>query len=405
MDKNLKIIIFDGSYKTTPFINRLTKGLAVQHEVYVLGFNVELPHKLDRVNYVPLGSNQNKFRFVATSLSYAIQSASVQNFFSTIGKLIDGERLALQEQNLRFVLNKINPDIIHLQWPSVIPWFEEVLLQQKIPVVLSQRGSQNNVRPFVEEDFFEYLQQWYPKINGFHSVSKAIAENSDKIWKDESKLDKVVYTGVPFQYLHFSREYILAKPLRLFSVGRAHWIKGYGYALETCKILKEKHINFHYTIIGGTDDEELQFLIADLGLQEYVSLTDRMPQEEVFEEMRKASLLLMPSVEEGIPNVAVEAMALGVPVLSTNCGGISELIENGVEGWVVPIRNPEAMAEGVMAFSNLSLERINEVRGAARKKVELQHSEEGMVRGMEELYYEVLLTTKNTEGAQSTPRI
>lgn len=390
MNRRLKIIIFDGSYKTTAFINRLAKGVAARHQVYILGFNVELPEKLDGVHYVPLGSNQIKFRFVTTSLWYAIQSASLKTFFGTIRKLIDGERLELQAQNLHFVLNKIAPDIIHLQWPSVIPWFEEVLIQQKTPVVLSQRGSQNNVRPFVYDDTFEYMQEWYPKIKGFHSVSKAIAVNGDKIWSSQNKLDKVIYTGVPFQQLTFSEKYVLVRPLQLLSVGRAHWVKGYDYALQTCKILKEKNILFHYTIIGGAGDEELQFLIADLDLQECVSLIGRIPQEEVFKRMQNASLLLLPSVAEGIPNVVVEAMALGLPVVSTNCGGVPELIEDGVEGWLVPVRNPQAMADVVVNFTELPMEKIEEVRIAARKKVELQHSEEEMIKGMEELYYEVL---------------
>lgn len=390
MEKPLKIIIFDGSFKTTAFINRLVKGLAVRHEVYILGFNVALPHKLEGVHYVPLGSNQIKFRFVATSLTYAIKSGSVRNVIATLKMLFRMERQKLQEQNLRFALNSIQPDIIHLQWPSVIPWFEQVLMAQEIPVVLSQRGSQNNVRPFVEDHIFEYLKQWYPKVSGFHSVSKAISINGDKIWNSPDKLDKVIYTGLPFCELTFSENYVLLRPIQLLSVGRAHWIKGYDYALQTCKLLKEKNFRFHYTIIGGAGDEELRFLLEDLDLQGYVTLIDRLPQALVFNKMRKASLLLMPSVEEGIPNVLVEAMALGLPVLSTDCGGVSELIDDGMEGWLVPIRDPEAMAEGVVEFSNLSLDRIQEVRLAARKKVETQHSEEGMVRGMEELYYEVL---------------
>lgn len=390
MAKKLKIIIFDGSYNTTAFINRLTKGLAVHHKVFVLGFNVELSHKLDRVRYVPLGSNQNKLRFVATSLGYAFQSISLPTIFQTFGYLIDGKRQELQEQNLKFALNKIQPDIIHLQWPSVIPWFEDVLEKQRIPVVLSQRGSQNNVRPFVDNENLEYLKQWYPKINGFHSVSKAIAINGDKIWNSPDKLDKVVYTGIPFQSLRFSEKYTRSTPLEILSVGRAHWVKGYDYALQMCRILMEKNFEFHYTIIGGADDEELQFLIADLNLEENVSLLERVPLKEVYKKMKEASLLLMPSVEEGIPNVAVEAMALGLPVLSTECGGILELIENDVEGWIVPRRDPQALAEGVLAFSKLPLKRIEEVRTAARKKVELQHHEQKLIHGMEKLYYQVL---------------
>src|SRR5690554_3735205 len=171
----LKIIIFDGSFQTTSFINRLVAGLAERHEVYILGFNETLSKKIEGVHYVPLGSNQNNMRFAMTSFLYAMQSGSVKEISTTIKSLFKGEKRNLQETNLRFVLNKLSPDVIHLQWPSVIPWFEEVLEKQEIPVVLSQRGYHNNVRPFVQPDNFNYLHMWYPKIAGFHSVSQAIA--------------------------------------------------------------------------------------------------------------------------------------------------------------------------------------------------------------------------------------
>ena len=92
-------------------------------------------------------------------------------------------------------------------------------------------------------------------------------------------------------------------------------------------------------------------------------------------------------------------MALGLPVLSTDCGGIPELIEDGVEGWIVPTRNPEAMALAISDFLDLSVEEIEEVRIAARRRVEVQHSEDGMVEGMEELYYGVLEEVKNPPSA------
>lgn len=386
----LKIIIFDGSFKTTPFINRLVKGLAVNHKVYILGFNEKLSQPIVGVSYVSLGSNQNKLSFGLTTLNKVLRSGNFNVLFPTIKKLIKGERQGLQEQNLTQELKNISPDIIHLQWPSVIPWFEEVLLKQKIPVILSQRGFHNNVRPFVDKANFEYLNKWYPKMKGFHSVSKAISANGDRIWVSSDKIDNVVYTGLPLQEILFSEEYIGSNPLTLLSIGRTHWKKGYNYALQTCRLLKERNILFNYTIIGGEGDEELQFLVADLGLQDCVFLEKQIPQKEVFKLMREASVLLMPSLEEGIPNVVVEAMAIGLPVISTACGGVPELITDEIEGWIVPTRNSHAMADAIEAFTELSLEKILEVRLAAREKVEEQHNEEQMVRGMEELYSQVL---------------
>ncbi len=391
MNPLLKIIIFDGSFKTTSFINRLVKGLSENHQVYILGFNEKLSRKVEGVNYVSLGSNQNKLKFTVTTLGKLLHSKKFNLLLSTLRKLLQGKRQELQQQNVDLALKNISPDIIHLQWPSVIPWFEEVLLKQQIPVILSQRGFHNNVRPFIDENNFKYLQEWYPKMAGFHSVSEAISINGDKIWSSSKKIDKVIYTGLPLQEISFNETYASSKVLKMLSIGRAHWKKGYDYALRCCSLLKERNVSFTYTIIGGAGDEELQFLVDDFGLEDCVFLENRKPQQEVFKCMSEASLLLMPSLEEGLPNVVVEAMAIGLPVLSTNCGGVPELVTNNREGWLVPTRNPKAMADAIEVFVQLPLQRIEEVRLAGRKKVEKQHAEEGMVQLMEVLYREVIL--------------
>src|SRR5690606_21484721 len=216
--------------------------LAAKHQVFILGFNEKLAKPLKGVRYVSLGSNQSKLKFTGTTLGKLIQAKQLNLLFPTIFKLIGGKRHALQQQNLNLALKEIGPDVIHLQWPSVIPWFEDVLLKQEIPVVLSQRGFHSNVRPFVDEDNFEYLKKWYPKMMGFHSVSKTISANGDKIWASPNKIDKVVYTGIPILEIPFSEDYVCSDPLKILSIGRAHWIKGYEYALQSCTILREKNI-------------------------------------------------------------------------------------------------------------------------------------------------------------------
>jgi colanic acid/amylovoran biosynthesis glycosyltransferase len=390
VSKVLKIIIFDGSFKTTPFINRLADGLSVTHSVYILGFNENIPSKIKNVHYVSLGSNQNKLNFIITTLRLLFNTRKPKLLFPTLKILLQGKRQKIQKQNLVFALNHISPDIIHLQWPSVIPWFEDVLLEQKIPVVLSQRGFHSNVRPFVDGENFDYLKKWYPKMTGFHSVSKAISANGDKIFQAPDKIDKVVYTGIPIPEIPYSKKYVSSKPLKILSIGRAHWIKGYEYALQSCAILKEKKISFSYTIVGASTNEELQFMVTDLGLSEYVILTGKFSQKEVFSLMESSSLLLMPSLEEGIANVVVEAMAVGLPVLSTDCGGMEEVIQNGLNGWIVPSRNPNAMAQAIVDFINKSNKEIETIRFSARQKIEIQHSEEKMVNDMIHLYNEAV---------------
>jgi colanic acid/amylovoran biosynthesis glycosyltransferase len=131
-------------------------------------------------------------------------------------------------------------------------------------------------------------------------------------------------------------------------------------------------------------------LIHDLGLENHISLTYKMPQEEVFEKVYHADVMLLPSIEEGIANVAVESMALGCPVISTNCGGMEELITHDKEGWIVAIRNSEGLAKQIIKFMNLDAEQIKKITKAARQKVEQQHNEEKMIKDMLNLYTTVL---------------
>lgn len=390
----MKIIIFDGSFKTTAFINRLIEGLAKSHQVYVLGFNEGLNAKIIGVQYVKLGSNLSKLAFIKTSLHLAWRAYSIKTGFSTLMNLLKFNRKALQYQNFNLAVKKIDPDIIHAQWVSNLPILEQILSEKRYPVVFSQRGYHINVRPFVDTENFNYLKEWFPKILGFHSVSKAISRKGDLIYNDPSKIDHVVYSGLDLSEIHYKTNYIKGSKLTFISVGRAHWIKGYEYALSACALLKARGIEFSYCIIGAGQDEELIYLRQFYNLNHEVEFLDSLPQFEVFEAITNADVMLLPSIEEGIANVAIEAMALGTLVISTNCGGMQELIEDKKEGWIVSMRNPEAMVKALMDFDIQSDQTLEDMRLKARKKVEEQFAEKNMLQGMERLY-KACLNEKN----------
>lgn len=382
-DKKLKIVIFDGSFVMTTFIRRLIKGLVSQgHQIYILGFNLYNPRPIKDVYYCSLGSNQDKFEFLSTSIGLQRLGA--------FKNLLKFDRKKIQRKNLKKVLQKIQPDVIHAQWNSVLPWLEPYLNSKKYPVILSQRGYHTNVRPFVDQQNFNYLQQIYPKLSGLHSVSAAISHQGKKIGKPSTGIDQVIHTGLDFQKFPELKEYKKNESLHLISVGRAHWKKAYADAVKACAILKGKGYDFTYTIIGAGQEEELLYLIQAFDIQDHVNLIGKLFSDEVYAQIQKASLFVLPSLEEGIANVAVEAMALGVPVISTNCGGMEELITHGKEGWIVPTRDPLALAKQIEAFTKLYEKEIEPIRQAARLKVETNFNEAQMVAGMEELYRQVL---------------
>ena len=263
----MRIIIFEGTFETTAFIRRLVKGLQENNQVFVLGFNIKLKNKVQGVNYISLGSNQHKLDLVKSSLQH--QGINIVTFKNIIG----GERKKLQQKNLEIILDKIKPDVIHVQWPSILPWVEPYLENQKYPIILSQRGYHTNIRPFVNLKNFNYLKSLYPKLSGLHSVSKAISSKSKKIGTPKTCIDDVVYTGLNLEMFSLNYQPKKNNILQIVSVGRPHWIKGYSYAIRACNLLKEKGVGFTYTIVGGAENEELIYLIKLFNLEENIILT------------------------------------------------------------------------------------------------------------------------------------
>ena len=384
----MKIIIFDGSFKTTTFINRLIEGLANEHEVFVLGFNENTKIKIAGVHYIGLGSNTSIITFIIRSLQ--LRGFNIVLQCKLFLQLFNREKNAIRNDNIQMAINTIQPDILHFQWVSVLSYLENLKLPKHTKTILSQRGYHINVRPFINQDNKVFLNEVFSKLDGFHSVSNAIQKKSNEIYTSPLKIDHVVYSGFDTDSFRFKNTWNTNKKLQILSIGRNHWIKDYRTAINAMAILKKRDIQFHYTIIGIEEDEELFFMVSDLGLVENVSFISPLSQDKVYDKMIASDLLLLPSIEEGIANVCIEAMFCKLPVISTNCGGMEELIIHKETGFIIPIRNEHAMANELIEFYRLSKSRIETIVQNARVKVENQHSIDKMVNGIEELYYSVI---------------
>ena len=136
------------------------------------------------------------------------------------------------------------------------------------------------------------------------------------------------------------------------STGRLVEKKGLEYSIRAITRIMQHHPNIRYTIIGdGSLKPDLQQLIEELALSQQVSLLGWRKQEEVIKILDRSQILVAPSVtaadgnQDAPVNTLKEAMAMGLPVIGTLHGGIPELIEDAVSGFLVPERNPEAISE------------------------------------------------------------
>jgi glycosyltransferase involved in cell wall biosynthesis len=146
--------------------------------------------------------------------------------------------------------------------------------------------------------------------------------------------------------------------VHIIAVGRLEEKKGFDLLLHACKILAEQNIKPHCIIVGeGPERESLEAKVREFTLDN-VELIGTLAFDKVKALMAKSSMLVQPSRitkngdHDGIPNVLLEAMALGKTVIATPVGGISELIEDGINGLLVEPENPEKLAEKIKELIN-----------------------------------------------------
>ena len=168
----------------------------------------------------------------------------------------------------------------------------------------------------------------------------------------------------------------------LVAVGRLNVQKGYPHLLEAFRIVNEE-TEARLTIVGGGKMEnDLRRTTKHLGIDDKVTMVG---ETEPYSYMRHADIFVLPSLWEGLPLVLLEAISLGLPVVSTDCDfGPNEVIENGKSGLLVPVADPVKMAEAIVTL--IKDEELRANLGREARKRARHFSSDRMVAGYEEVF-------------------
>jgi glycosyltransferase involved in cell wall biosynthesis len=168
------------------------------------------------------------------------------------------------------------------------------------------------------------------------------------------------------------------------TVGNLFAVKGQTYLLKACKTVAGEFPTFVLLIAGeGEQMDSLRKEASDLGIARNVRFLGF--RNDVPSLLQAMDVFVLPSLSEGLPLSILEALALKKPVVATNVGGVSEIIEDGINGYFVPPKSPEALAHRILMLLHGPgvAARIGE---AGRKRVEDAFALERMVREYESLY-------------------
>jgi len=299
---------------------------------------------------------------------------------------------------LKSLVDAYRPDILHacLMYSSLVAAMGLRLSKHK-PVFIAQEFS-SPAEILKEVSFTGFkkilLKSAYKKADAVLTVSEAIAREifTAGFVKDPAKvkyihdgLDLNKYALLPNKETLRQKLSLLAGPFYICFVGSLVERKGVQHLIRAFKDIGAERARL--LIIGeGPFGEELRNMAEDDGRIEFPGY-----RKNAVEYIKASDIFVLPSVYEGLPNVIIEAMAVGTPVLSTTVSGIPELIEHDVNGYLVPPGDEEALKKALTELMENSALR-NRYIGESLEKV--QHfSLERMIGDYERLYLQLRAET------------
>jgi glycosyltransferase involved in cell wall biosynthesis len=339
-----------------------------------------------------------------TARSYVFDGIKVQCYDSmNIGFRLGIPYAIPHVSSLKTFLETVKSnDLIHVHGHPYLSSFLAAKIAKRYskPLVLTQHNT-----------FIEYNNIWdtAEKLNDL-AIGKQVLKEADKIivvsnatknyvlslGADPEKVE-VLHNGVDlnrFKLLSGVKDEMrkklgISEDARIvLTVRRLVYKNGIDTLLESAELAVKKNPKLIFVVVGkGPDFEEVKNRIAQLGIQRNFRLTGFVSDEELPRYYNVADLFALPSKSgEGLPLVALEAMACGLPVIATNVGGTSEVMSEDY-GKLVPPNSPESLGEALVEFSRKDLAVLKK---ELRTMMEQKYSWDKNVEKLGEIYEELI---------------
>lgn len=247
-------------------------------------------------------------------------------------------------------LEKLRPTILHFHnilgpWPFIFSQAVKRLSYK--PISLLTYHSLVNLKSLSLEHRWRHLSNFFDALVFPSKYNYELFKRLSAV--EQSKL-KMIYNGVPVRIRNTKTSEAIDKSV--IYAGRLTSDKGVSILLAAWVVLKERFDDYKLKIIGdGAQRPFLEKYAAALGLSESVLFMGWLDQESLENELRRACFIVVPStVEEPFGLIAAEAAALGLPVVASDIGGLPEIVEDSVTGYLTPVGDISSL---ISACTNL----------------------------------------------------
>jgi colanic acid/amylovoran biosynthesis glycosyltransferase len=289
----------------------------------------------------------------ALLVPFALARCSLRQPITTFKYLARGG--TLRELYLDTELICLAPRIVHFEFGTLAVGRIAVGRRLGAATVVSFRGFDLN---FAGLDDPSYYNEVWSSATAFHTLGSDLWKRALKRGCPADRPHALIPPAIDSAFFEPARPKdavaagSAARPLRILSVGRLEWKKGYEYALAAIRSLRDRGLHCEYHIIGaGEFHTATAYARYEMGLTSEVSLLGACPRDRVKSEFEWADVMLHPAVSEGFGNAVMEAQAMSVPVVCTDADGLRENVRDGETGLVVSRRDPEGLANALERFA------------------------------------------------------
>ena len=267
------------------------------------------------------------------------------------------------------ILQESNVDWLHFGFATQAIGRENIAKAVGAKMAVSLRGFDIGIYPLKNPKCYDLL--WL-NINKLHVISNDLLNlayaNGFKKNVPYQKITPAIDTS--FFINQSLKDASNKNLLQLMTIGRLHWKKDYTSIIIALKNLKDRGIDFEYTIIGdGPEEEKLKYLVYELGLINNIIFTGKISQKEILIYFKKSHFYLQYSLQEGFCNAVLEAQSMGVLPIVSNAEGLSENVLNNITGWVIQKNSPKLLAEKIVEVINLPDGNKEKIRKQAIERI------------------------------------
>lgn len=313
-------------------------------------------------------------------LSDKVKIYSLGNSFEEYSKLSEFKRVKM----LRVLLKQIKPEAAvgfleggyGLYLSSFGMKFPKVASARIDPVhILSAKGLRSKIN-----------LRWFASANAVVLQTNGQLERAGNVkWKNKT----VIANPVSQSALEYPEHDYAMSCKRVVMAGRLDEQKNYKMAIEAIKTVRESYSDVTLDIFGkGGYESEIRSFIDSNGLSDCVTLKGWT--QKTTDEYARSDIYLMTSNYEGMPNALMEAMAVGLPCISTDCPtGPSDLIQDGVNGYLVPMGDSKVLADRIQKIISMEPSERQRLGLAAHNTMKEYFNESVIAKKWEELFIQL----------------